>query len=659
MVLLVITPSSVGEKEIGVAQRLLEYGLHHLLLRLPSSPRSEYEAFIEGISVEYRERIIISDYYELLDVYPLGGIYIPAHKKISRIPKLSTEQLLLTAIHKKDELHKLRLMKRKPDFVLLSPVFDSISKEGYMGRYEAEDMASILLESEFPLIALGGITPERYSICASMGFAGVAVLGDVWQHQGEELSRYLAYPQSKVVSVAGHDASGGAGITSDARVAESFGVRAITVPSMWTIQSDDKFVSAEPLDMEVIYRNIELNLGDNTIKVAKIGMMPSISSLEQVVNKLRSMGVLSIVWDPLIWVSANNRQILEPTREHLESLLRKLTLITPNRPECDAWFGGQSPELLQGICDRTGCSILLKGGHSHGTLSEDILYMPHTASHTFMVPRTGFAKHGTGCMLSSAIASLLALGCTLPYACHYAQSFVHRVMSSSTELFPRLRVFRSLSTKDKLKEAYHLQYITNTIDPDRLYSMCQAYLHAGGRWIQLRAKNATTEERINLAKPLIELCHRYNAIFIINDDVEATLRSDADGVHLGKEDCSIIEARRRLGWHKIIGATCNTKADIHRAYCAGSDYVGVGPYRHTTTKKRLSPILGLEGLRDLSATMHTFAYSIPLVAIGGIAEDDVAEIMTSGVSGIALSGAIERATNITDTTATFLKLIKQ
>ncbi len=660
MVRLVITPSKVGAHEISVAQKLFEHGLHLLLLRLPHQPREAYAHFIEGIASEYRQYIIISEHYELLEKYTLGGIYIPANKKeFIGIPPLKREQLLITAIHKGDEIAVLKGMQRPPDFVLLSPVFDSISKESYPSRYHTENMEAIITDCTYPLLALGGITPQRAILCASMGFDGVAILGDIWEKRGQELAHYLAYPQIEMLSLAGHDPSGGAGILADARVAESLGVRAFTITSMLTVQSEDSFEIAQPCSLEAILRNIELNLKNRSVRVAKIGMMPDLITLSKAIDKLRDYGVTRIIWDPLIRASAGNKQVLNPNRENIEKLLHKLYLITPNIPECEAWFGDTTPELLQNIANRIGCYILLKGGHNHGELSEDILYSKNAPPELLQVARTGHPKHGTGCMLSAAISSLLALGHTLPYACREGQRLVHRAMCSDLGLFPRLDAIATPSRQRKLKNAYHLQYITNSTDSTHLFETCRAYLEGGGRWIQLRVKSATTSERVALAIPLIALAHQYDAVFLINDDVDAALLANADGVHLGKDDLCPLKARSKLGWDKIIGATCNTPDDLQQAYRYGCDYVGIGPYRHTTTKKRLAPILGLTGIKELTQAMNTFAHPMPTIAIGGIDLKDIRDIMTTSISGIAISGAIEQSPDISMTTQQFVELITE
>ena len=118
------------------------------------------------------------------------------------------------------------------------------------------------------------------------------------------------------------------------------------------------------------------------------------------------------------------------------------------------------------------------------------------------------------------------------------------------------------------------------------------------------------------------------------------------------------EARKLLGAEYIIGGTANTMDDVERLYKAGADYIGCGPFRFTTTKKNLSPVLGLDGYRDIVNNMRRKGISLPLVAIGGILPSDVREIMNTGVSGIAVSGAVLNAAEPVGEMERFCGLIK-
>ena len=143
-----------------------------------------------------------------------------------------------------------------------------------------------------------------------------------------------------------------------------------------------------------------------------------------------------------------------------------------------------------------------------------------------------------------------------------------------------------------------------------------------------------------------KMCKDYGATFIIDDHVLLTKKIKADGVHLGKNDMPIAEARRLLGDSFIIGGTVNSLDDVRATLqSATPDYFGCGPFRFTSTKKNLAPILGHEGYRNIIREMKEGGIRIPLVAIGGIRKEDIPELMADGVHGIALSSSILRAEN--------------
>lgn len=168
-------------------------------------------------------------------------------------------------------------------------------------------------------------------------------------------------------------------------------------------------------------------------------------------------------------------------------------------------------------------------------------------------------------------------------------------------------------------------------------------LEGGCRWIQLRMKDACESEIERTALRLIPECRRRGAIFIIDDHVELAIKTGADGVHLGKNDMSVADARRMAGPDFIIGGTANTFEDIQRIAREGADYIGCGPFRFTTTKKNLAPVLGADGYENIISQMRKTGISLPLVAIGGITIGDIPDLMQTGVSGIALSGSILRS----------------
>lgn len=200
-----------------------------------------------------------------------------------------------------------------------------------------------------------------------------------------------------------------------------------------------------------------------------------------------------------------------------------------------------------------------------------------------------------------------------------------------------------------------IQFITHSNNRYGYVDGARLALEGGCRWVQLRMKEATEVEFMAAAAEIGRLCKEHGATFVLDDHVEWVEKTGADGVHLGKNDMPIDEARKILGNDKIIGGTANTFEDVERLYRQGADYIGCGPFRFTTTKKNLSPVLGLEGYQHIVDQMKSHGINLPIVAIGGILESDIKSILATGVSGIAVSGGILNAENPAEEMQRFLK----
>ncbi|WP_018666719.1 thiamine phosphate synthase [Bacteroides gallinarum] len=190
-----------------------------------------------------------------------------------------------------------------------------------------------------------------------------------------------------------------------------------------------------------------------------------------------------------------------------------------------------------------------------------------------------------------------------------------------------------------------VQFITHYTEKYSYLDSARMALAGGCRWIQLRMKDAGRQEILPVAAAVRRLCNEHGAVFIIDDHVELVREIGADGVHLGKNDMPVAEARRMLGSGYIIGGTANTYEDVKLHWLGGADYIGCGPFRYTTTKQKLSPILGLEGYKKIIRSMQAEHIPLPVVAIGGITFADIPSVMQTGVAGIALSGTVLRADN--------------
>ena len=188
-----------------------------------------------------------------------------------------------------------------------------------------------------------------------------------------------------------------------------------------------------------------------------------------------------------------------------------------------------------------------------------------------------------------------------------------------------------------------LQFITHPSDKYSIAEEVQMAIEGGCQWVQLRMKDASEEEIRRTALEIIPMCQENGTFLIIDDHVSLVNDLKVSGVHLGKEDMDPLEARGILGPHAIIGITANTADDIIKYKGKDVDYVGLGPFRFTTTKKKLAPQLGIEGYRDIVEKVRAAGVELPIVAIGGIVLDDIDALMATGINGIAMSGAIINA----------------
>lgn len=210
--------------------------------------------------------------------------------------------------------------------------------------------------------------------------------------------------------------------------------------------------------------------------------------------------------------------------------------------------------------------------------------------------------------------------------------------------------------KELLKKG-RVQFITHFTEKYSYLDSARMALEGGCQWIQLRMKDAPIEEVESVALEVQKLCKAYEAVFIIDDHVELVKKLRADGVHLGKEDMPVREARQLLGDEFIIGGTANNFNRVQHHYISGADYIGCGPYRFTTTKKKLAPVLGVAGYERIVQQMNAKNILLPIVAIGGITNDDIPVVMKTGVTGIALSGSVLRAENPVEEMKKIMKLV--
>lgn len=184
-----------------------------------------------------------------------------------------------------------------------------------------------------------------------------------------------------------------------------------------------------------------------------------------------------------------------------------------------------------------------------------------------------------------------------------------------------------------------LQYITRPVPELGYATQVERICRSGIRWIQLRLKNMTMPHMRAIALDVRRITRTYGTKLIINDFPQLAAYCGADGVHLGQQDVPPQEARRLLGNRAIIGLSAHNETELQQALEFHPDYIGMGPFRHTSTKSDLATPLGAAGLAALCARARRYDPAIPIIAVGGITVEDIPAVRAAGCDGVAVSSA--------------------
>lgn len=239
-----------------------------------------------------------------------------------------------------------------------------------------------------------------------------------------------------VLSIAGFDPSGGAGLLADAKTFESLECYGLAVNTANTIQNDKKFNVCHWTPEAVILEQLDLLLESFSVEVVKIGIVENLHILKKVIERLQYRNKsIRIIWDPVL--KSSSGFLFQKTREfqkNLESILERIFLVTPNYEELKLFYPQLNMEgTIRRIVSQT--NLYLKGGHRPGAIGLDELFTKGGASLSIKPGRTDyFNKHGSGCILSSAIAAHLTLGDSLPAASRKAKDYIEKILASNNTL---------------------------------------------------------------------------------------------------------------------------------------------------------------------------------------------------------------------------------
>ena len=509
----------------------------------------------------------------------------------------------------------------------MSPVAASISKPGYGNEslWTPELRRAVTARFPFPLIALGGVGEANAQGFIEEGFAGVALLGYFASQQLHELTeRVHKLCTPTLLLCGGIDPTAEAGLTADMQHAARLGVRAYSIVTALTCQDAVTFTRLTAVADTDLIEAVRALRRQSPPQVAKIGLIASLHQLRLLVREIRTLfPACRIVWDPILRTSSGADLLPDASRESLLEVAELVDVILPNHYESRQLFGESIPGEW---AEHTATTVIAKSTSSTEEEVTDRAYLPDGRLIESTAPRLGEDRHGTGCLYATTLCAALARGEDYQAALHAAQraTMHYRLGRGQEAPVRRLPLGRRM-------------FVTHATTTAETLEQTDLILRQGlADIVELRMKDAPWETFLHTAREALALCHAYSVPLLINDRVDIALLTGADGVHLGQRDMPPTEARRLLGEHALIGLTCNSAEDLATARTLPIDYVGIGPFRFTSTKKKLAPILGLEGYRALQ--LH--AFPLPAYAIGSVSPEDIPALYALGLYGVAMSSSL-------------------
>ena len=461
----------------------------------------------------------------------------------------------------------------------------------------------------------------------------------------------------KVLSIAGSDCSGGAGVQADLKTCSAHGVFGMSVIVSVVAENTSRVIDFENVSPEMIGKQMDAVFEDVEVDAVKIGMLPDPKCMEIVAKKIRQYGPRYVVTDPVMYAK-NGCPLMEMTA--IDALIQRILpladVLTPNIPEAEkiADMKITSVKEMEEAARKIqalGCgAVVVKGGHAVGS-ALDVLFDGRNLYH-FDAPRIATSNtHGTGCTFSSAIASHLALGVPLKEAVGLAKEYVSMAIAHSpsigkghgpTHHFYDLyrHGLGSLGKGSSFGEGcgidYSLYLVTDRtrMGAETLQEAVEQAVLGGVTMVQLREKDAEAVAFYQLAVEVKKVTEGYGIPLIINDRIDIAMAVDAAGVHVGQTDLPVNVARKILGKDKLLGVSVSSLEEAVKAEADGADYLGVGAMLPTKTKEDAA-VVSLDELSRIRKAVH-----IPVVAIGGIRKENAALFWNCGVDGLAVVSAV-------------------
>jgi hydroxymethylpyrimidine kinase/phosphomethylpyrimidine kinase/thiamine-phosphate diphosphorylase len=435
----------------------------------------------------------------------------------------------------------------------------------------------------------------------------------------------------RVITIAGSDPSGGAGIQADLRVFARAGVRGTAVITALTEQTAAAVNATNLVADSTVAKQIDAAFADGNVEAVKTGMLGNAAIVRAVAATLARHGARNVAVDPVFTSSSGTTLLDDDGIELLRAqLIPNATIVTPNIHEAARLLGAPPPKRLDEVRDAARKLVelgprwvVITGGHfDNGADVVDVL-TNGAETHEVRAPRVaGSGIHGSGCRYSAMVAAALANGADIPTACAKAQHLVAAEIREAT------------LTRPSIGKLYLVATPRGHMNGFEFLARIRAAVEGGVDILQLRSKELDGGAYARLAERVGAIAATANIPFIVNDRVDVAISVNATGVHLGQKDLAP-EFARRLMPTGIIGRSSHEVAHANKAIEEGADYFAVGPCWETPTKPGRKAA-GLKYVREVASLNP----DIPWFAIGGINADNIQEVIEAGARRIAVVRAI-------------------
>ncbi len=473
-----------------------------------------------------------------------------------------------------------------------------------------------------------------------------------------------------VLLIGGLDPQGCAGITADIQTATMHGCHPLPLITCLTEQTHAGLSATGALSEAQFMGQYHSCVADIDVVAIKIGMIPTLE-IAQCINRIIDHHQVPVVLDPVLASTSGGVTLIQEVQDYIvDTLLAKVTLLTPNLPELlqltHAIDLSDLKHLSQTLLASGLNACLIKGGHADSNWATDYF---NDSAHAFYCyhPKSQGNIRGTGCVTATSIACLIAVGYDLRDAIVLAKAYINRGIRLAETVGCYSVIFHS-QAEMQLVDMPKLAYSPELIGKQFQFPSCPQQLgiypvvdssdwidklvNENIKTIQLRIKHVSDDVKHSEIKQAITYCGESIAFFV-NDYWQSAIELNAYGVHLGQEDLhdanllEIEQAGLRLG------VSTHSYWELARALAINPSYIALGPVFETSSKQMPWTPQGIERVKQWTRLLGD---SYPLVAIGGINQERAEQLKQTGVGSVAMISAITHADDYQRATRDLLKI---